>query len=100
MDGRPITADDAARMGLIDLHVGDGDVMASAVERATALAALSPRAFARMKARLASPSTMLESDLAREEEDQVALLLGPDIVEGYQAFVEKRRPRFAAEVAE
>lgn len=95
LDGKSISGVVAERIGLIDDYVGDGDVMAAAVERATALAALSPRAFARMKARLAAPSPTLDHDLAREEEDQVALFLGPDVAEGYRAFVEKRRPQFA-----
>lgn len=92
--GRIIDGEEAARIGLADENVGDGDVMAVAIERALALSRLSPNAYAQMKARLLRPSTSLDEELQREEDVQVALLRGPDFREGYAAFAEKRAPDF------
>lgn len=92
--GQVISGADAARNGLVDEFVGDGDVVAAAIERAVALAALPQAAFARMKAQLIQPSGSFEEELQREEDDQAALLLGADCCEGYAAFTEKRSPDF------
>lgn len=92
--GQAVPGEEAFRIGLIDEYVGDGDVMAAAVERAQQLSRLSPQAFGRMKARLLQPSATLDDDLRREEDDQTAMLTGPDFREGYAAFAEKREPEF------
>jgi 2-(1,2-epoxy-1,2-dihydrophenyl)acetyl-CoA isomerase len=92
--GRPLSGEEALRIGVADEYVDEGDVMAIAVDRAVRLARLSPQAFARMKRRLLHPCGALEEDLRREEEDQTCLLLSADFHEGYSAFVEKRAPRF------
>jgi 2-(1,2-epoxy-1,2-dihydrophenyl)acetyl-CoA isomerase len=55
---------------------------------------LPQEAFARMKSRLLAPSSTLEADLAREEDDQASLLVSADFREGYAAFMEKRTPDF------
>jgi 2-(1,2-epoxy-1,2-dihydrophenyl)acetyl-CoA isomerase len=94
--GRPIGGEEAAALGLADECVEDGKVMAAAVERAAALARLSPRAWQRMKQRLLRPSATLDEELQREEDDQTALFLGEDFREGYAAYAGKREPRFAA----
>lgn len=93
--GKPLKGEEAFRIGLADEDVGDGDVMAAAIERAAALSRLSPRAYARMKQRLLSPAATLDEALAREEADQAEMLTGPDFREGYAAFTEKREPEFA-----
>ncbi len=85
---------DAGRIELADELVADADVMAAAVRRAAQFSALPRAAFARMKHRLAFPSTTLDEDLPREEDDQSALLLGADFREGYAAFLEKRSADF------
>lgn len=92
--GKPVGGEASVRIGLADELAADEDVMDVAVARATSLAQLSPSAFAAMKQRLMSPSASLEEDLRREEDDQAALLTGPDFKEGYSAFMEKREPRF------
>jgi 2-(1,2-epoxy-1,2-dihydrophenyl)acetyl-CoA isomerase len=92
--GKPVIGEEAFRIGLADEYVDDGDVMLAAIERATQLAQLSPAAYARMKRRLQEPSAALDEELKREEDDQSALLTGPDFREGYAAFTEKRDPVF------
>ena len=51
-------------------------------------------AFGRMKMRLNHPSATLDDELAREEDDQAALLTGPEFAEGFAAFREKRAANF------
>lgn len=92
--GKPVTGEEAFRLGLADEDVGEGDVMAAAIERASALSRLSPNAYGRMKERLLSPALTLDEALAREEADQAEMLTGPDFREGYAAFNEKREPDF------
>ena len=94
--GKPVTGEEALRIGLADEDVGESDVMAAAVERAAALSRLSPNAYARMKQRLLSPALTLDEALACEEVDQAEMLTGPDFREGYAAFTEKREPQFGA----
>lgn len=92
--GKPVTGEEAFRIGLADEDVGEGDVMATAIARAVQLSRLSPRAYARMKQRLLSPALTLDEALEREELDQTEMLTGPDFREGYAAFTEKREPNF------
>ncbi len=91
---RPVCADEALQIGLVDHLCDDADVMAAAVERATRLAALPAEVYARLKQRLAQPSASLAEELKREAQDQVVCLCGPDFQEGYQAYRDKRRPDF------
>ncbi len=93
--GVAVGGEEAQRFGLADALVPDADVMAHAVEQAQALAALPLDAFARMKARLHSPSASLAEELAREVQDQAVCMTSDDFREGYAAFQEKRAPDFA-----
>jgi 2-(1,2-epoxy-1,2-dihydrophenyl)acetyl-CoA isomerase len=92
--GRALTGEEAARIGLVDQHVADRDVMAAAVAQAAVMALWSPRAYLRMKRRLLEPSANLSQEFQREEEDQSNLFIGPDFREGYAAYAEKRDPIF------
>jgi enoyl-CoA hydratase/carnithine racemase len=92
--GEPILGEQAHRLGLADELVDDAEVMATAVARAATLARLPMAAFARMKRRLKAPSTSLDEELRREEDDQAVLLRGPEFREGYEAFVNKRSADF------
>jgi enoyl-CoA hydratase/carnithine racemase len=94
VSGKPVTGEEAFRIGLVDEYVDDGDVMAAAVSRARTLSALSPKALARMKQRLLVPAATLDEALALEALDQAEMLTGPDFREGYAAFTEKREPQF------
>jgi 2-(1,2-epoxy-1,2-dihydrophenyl)acetyl-CoA isomerase len=96
MNCQTLTGEEASKIGLADEYVGDGDVMAAAVLRASAMATLSPRAYIRMKKRLLEPSANFTQEFQREEDDQTELLLGPDFREGYAAYAEKREPDFDA----
>lgn len=93
--GVAVAGDEAKRIGLIDTLVAtDDEIMDAAIRRAGELAALPGEAFARMKARLNDVSGSLDEELAREETDQAACLLGADFREGYAAFREKRASDF------
>lgn len=92
--GDVISGDRALACGLADERVDDDAVMATAVARAERLAALPPRAFARMKARLNEPAPTLAEALRREEDDQVICLRGEEFGEGLGAFLNKRAPDF------
>ena len=94
--GVPVSGDEALRIGLADTLVPDADVMATAVQRAAAMALLPLQAFARTKHRLDNPSATLAEELAREEADQVVCLLGDEFREGYDAFAKKRKPDFTS----
>lgn len=92
--GQTVGGDEAHRIGLLDALVPDGEVMGAAVRKASELAQLPQDAFGRMKQRLNDVSASLADELAREESDQVACLLGDEFKEGYAAFTEKRAPDF------
>jgi 2-(1,2-epoxy-1,2-dihydrophenyl)acetyl-CoA isomerase len=94
VSGETLSGVDAQRLALADEVVADGEVMETALRRASAFAALPRAAFARMKQRLAFPCKTLDEDLLREGDDQAALLLGADFREGYAAFMEKRAADF------
>ena len=94
--GVAVSGDEALRIGLADMLVPDSEVMATAVQRAAALALLPQQAFARMKNRLDNPSASLAEELSREEADQVLCLLGDEFREGYDAFTNKRKPDFTS----
>ena len=92
--GDAVSGDEAVACGLADERVDDDAVMATAVARAERLAALPPRAFARMKARLNEPAPTLAEALHREEDDQASCLLSAEFSEGLSAFLNKRAPNF------
>ena len=94
MGGHTPTGEEAAQMGLADDYVGDNDVMAAAVSRASAMTKLSTQAYMRTKRRLLEPSATFNEEFQREENDQTELLLGSDFREGYAAYTEKREPAF------
>ena len=91
--GEVTDGEEAYRIGLADEYVGEGDIMAAAIEKAVAMAALPQDAFARFKEHLNRPSATLEEELQRELEDQVVLLQGPDFEERHAAFMAKRPPK-------
>ena len=93
-EGQVIGGAEALRLGLADAFVGNGDIMAAAVSKASVLSQLPRLAFARTKARLLQPSATLDEELAREENDQATLLTGEDFAEGFAAFSEKRAANF------
>lgn len=94
--GTVVTGAEAARIGLADELMPDAEVMPAALRQAVAWSRLPRGAFARMKDRLNNVSTSFAEELAREEADQVACLTGPEFVEGFAAFRDKREADFVA----
>ncbi|MCX6468640.1 enoyl-CoA hydratase/isomerase family protein [Williamsia herbipolensis] len=93
-----ITAPDALEMGLLSQVVGsDDDVVPTAVEVATRLAA-GPRSALRAARRLLADgaTAQLVDQLAAEAASISALAGGREGIEGVDAFVQKRRPDFTA----
>ncbi|MDB5368968.1 MAG: enoyl-CoA hydratase [Roseomonas sp.] len=90
LTGRWIDAAEAARWGLLSRVVPDAALEAEAMATCQALAAGSAPALATMK-RLARQG----SGPGAETKAALALLPGPDVTEGLEAFSTRRRPRFA-----
>jgi 2-(1,2-epoxy-1,2-dihydrophenyl)acetyl-CoA isomerase len=94
MDNAAVTGAEAAASGLADLAVDDAEVMARALAAAESLASLPMAAFARMKFALRDAAQPDPLNLAYEASAQTACLTGPEFIEGYAAFREKRKPVF------
>jgi 2-(1,2-epoxy-1,2-dihydrophenyl)acetyl-CoA isomerase len=94
LDGKPIDAETAIAYDMADQNVDDDAVMAHALAQAEELAALPGDAFARLKQLLRHDLSADPLNLAQEAQAQTACLTGPEFVEGYAAFKEKRAPRF------
>lgn len=94
MQAQTINGVAAVEIGLADSVVVDADVMGAAIEKAVELSKLPLDAFARMKKRLSHASFSMEEELLREEDDQVACLLGEEFREGYAAWKARRHVDF------
>jgi enoyl-CoA hydratase/carnithine racemase len=96
MSGAFITADEAYRIGLYNAVV-EGDALAAAAKaRAEALAQGPSFALEITKDALNREAHMdLASALEAEAQIQAALMLHPDFKEAYEAFRDKRAPRFS-----
>jgi len=76
-------------------QVIEGDVMPAAIALAEKLARGPREALAATKEAIDLEAELdLESGLDHEAEAQAQLMLGPDYMEGYAAFTEKRDPKF------
>ena len=96
LSGKAVGGVEALAIGLADELASDADAMDAAVAKAASWAALPKGAFGRLKARLNHPSSTLDEELVREENDQAASLLGAEFAEGFAAFKEKREADFMA----
>jgi enoyl-CoA hydratase len=95
LTGRPISAAEACRIGLVTEVVPDAQVVAAALEMAQEIARLPPLAVMQIKeAILAGQDASLEVGLALERKAFQLLFASADKREGMQAFFEKRPPRF------
>jgi len=95
MTGDFISAEEAHRIGLYNRVVPDGEALSAASELAAVLARGPSFALEITKDALNREAAMdLASALEAEAQIQAALMLHPDFREAYQAFVEKREPRF------
>ena len=95
MTGAFIDAAEAHRIGLYNRVVPDDDVLDEATELAESLARGPSYALEVTKEALEREAHMeLEDALDTEARAQALCMLNPNFREAYQAFVEKRRPRF------
>ena len=93
--GEFIPADEAARIGLYNKVVSGSELEAETMKWAERLAEGPAFALAMTKAALNRELDMsLEMALEAESEAQAICMLNPDFREAYQAFIEKRAPRF------
>lgn len=95
MTGSFITAQEAHRIGLYNVVVPDADLVAAAAELGARLARGPSFALEITKDSLNREASMdLFGALESEARIQAALMLHPDFRESYDAFVQKRDPRF------
>jgi 2-(1,2-epoxy-1,2-dihydrophenyl)acetyl-CoA isomerase len=93
--GDLVTAQAAAEMGMINSVMPDNELMSRAMAMAEKLAQAPTAAIAEIKKLLdASAANDLRSQLDLERETQIESGKTKDFVEGVQAFLEKRPPRF------
>ncbi|WP_354698572.1 1,2-epoxyphenylacetyl-CoA isomerase [Paraconexibacter sp. AEG42_29] len=96
MRGRDLFAREAREWGLVTEVTPDGGALDGAVDLARELAALSSSLGATKNALLDGLDRDLVSHLEAEADTQGRVQTGPDFAEARDAFVEKRKPRFAA----
>jgi enoyl-CoA hydratase len=99
LTGRRVQSDEAERIGLVS-EVCDGAALASRAEEiARLLAAKSPLALRLSKQALdlSLAAGSLESAVVAEDHIQVTCVIGEDMVEGIQAFHDKRPPQYRRE---
>ncbi|MEV5597715.1 crotonase/enoyl-CoA hydratase family protein [Streptomyces sp. NPDC052496] len=95
LTGRPYSAEEAARIGLIGRVVPDGDALGTALEIAAQINACGPLAVEAVKASVHETAAMTEEDgLKAELERGWPVFDTADAKEGARAFAEKRPPVF------
>jgi enoyl-CoA hydratase/carnithine racemase len=95
LTGNPITAQEAAKMGLVNKVVPGGAVLKEAMGLAKIIAGKSAVAIkATMLAIRAGLDAELSDGLRAEASQFKALFASEDMREGVSAFLEKRKPRF------
>jgi enoyl-CoA hydratase len=95
LTGELINAEEAARLGLVDLVVEDADLATQTMEIARAMAAHSPLTLRLAKTAVrASEEMPLAAGLAFERELFITAFGSNDKREGVAAFLEKRAPNF------
>jgi enoyl-CoA hydratase len=93
--GRRLSAEDAARLGLVAEVVEPGRLLDAALERAERVARVAPLAVQAMLGLVRTAmEAPLEEGLAAEQAVLAGLHQTDDAAEGIAAFLEKREPRF------
>jgi enoyl-CoA hydratase len=95
LTGRPITATDAERYGLVSTVTADGEALDAALDIARDIARNSPFAVWQTKQVMwANIDAGFEGALALENRAQILAVHTDDAREAMRAFVEKRPPTF------
>lgn len=94
MTGKPLSAEAAAEIGLVDTLVDDGASLETAIATAEGLTGGAPLAVASIRRALAQGPMTLEQALAFESATQPMLSMTADHREGIAAFFDKRKPVF------
>lgn len=94
MTGATFTADQAERMGLVEVQCEPGTALETACAMARGMAESAPLSLAMTKTLTARMPDTLDAMLKAEVEAQAVLFATEDFVEGRTAFVEKRKPAF------
>lgn len=98
LTGRPIDAQEAYRIGLVNVVVPPEAVLPTAKEWAEAICRAGPLAVRAAKEAMVQGSSLtLEDGLRLENALEAYLMSTKDFTEGINAFVEKRKPDFKAE---
>ncbi|MBM4265978.1 MAG: crotonase/enoyl-CoA hydratase family protein [Deltaproteobacteria bacterium] len=93
--GDPLTAAEAARIGLIGHVVPDGQALAAAKEIAAKIAENGPLAVKNIKRSVIETEFLPEAEAyKREQELGMAVMSSSDAREGPRAFLEKRKPNY------
>jgi enoyl-CoA hydratase/carnithine racemase len=92
--GRPVTAEEAHRIGIVDQLVPPGNALATALAKAGDYRDVAPLSIAAMKFAFAQGPAPLSEALALELQQQPMLSMTSDHAEGVAAFREKRPARF------
>jgi enoyl-CoA hydratase len=93
LTGKPLSAVDAARLGLVNKLIHTGSALAAATELAREITGNGPLAVATTKQILQeSPSWAADEAFQKQSELCEPVRSSADAVEGAQAFTEKRRP--------
>lgn len=96
--GEIITASEAAEIGLVNRVTEQGAALSEAMAMAETIAARGPLAVREAKRALdLSADTALDQGLARELDASERIFSSQDMLEGAQAFFDKRTPRFTGE---
>ncbi len=96
--GRQVSAEEAARIGLVNRLVAPEDVLPTARELADQIAANAPLALRAVKDALRVSSGLPAAEARREvNQRRMSLDDTADYEEGLRAFAEKRRPRFTGQ---
>lgn len=95
LTGRRVDAEEAARLGIVEVLVDDGELDAAAADLAARMAACPPVAVRHVKAAVrAAFDRPRDEGLAVEAAGQAACLRSDDVVEAGRALAEGREPRF------
>jgi enoyl-CoA hydratase/carnithine racemase len=94
LTARVIEADEAMQLGLATRWAGQGKAFSTALELADQMAHLSPWSQRTAKTQLSRIGAGQRTETPDMRALQVEGFLNPDFVEGYTAFLEKRKPTF------